>query len=182
MGDQQGGFLAGLGGVREVGGQRGGYSWLPPGGLATPPTVPVSCRTSGCLGSASARCTRKTGPWPRRWPPCAAITASVAWSSTRWHSCSGTVVTAWAWPLEVVGGTGQGLWILLPRDEFRVVFESAGSEPRLGSCPTPSLPDYVAYSFTSQSLSFLSAKQGSSWTLSCRDGGICHSIRMAPGI
>ena len=35
MGDQQGGFLAGLGGVREVGGQRGGCSWLSPEGLAT---------------------------------------------------------------------------------------------------------------------------------------------------
>ena len=35
MGDQQGGFLAGLGGVRVVGGQRGGCSWLSPEGLAT---------------------------------------------------------------------------------------------------------------------------------------------------
>ncbi|XP_040494914.1 1-aminocyclopropane-1-carboxylate synthase-like protein 1 isoform X5 [Ursus maritimus] len=48
-------------------------------------------RTSGCLGSGLARCTRKTGTWPLRWLPSAAIMASVAWSSTRWHSCSGTV-------------------------------------------------------------------------------------------
>ena len=91
-------------------------------------------------------------------------------------------MTAWAWPLEVAGGTGQGLWILLPQDEFRVVFKSAGSEPRMGSYPTLSLPDYMAYSFTSRSLSFSSAKRGSSWNLSCRDGEICHSIRMALAI
>lgn len=54
-----------------------------------------SSRTLGCLGSASARSTQKTVMWPLLWPPSAAIIALVAWSSTKWHSCSGTTVTAW---------------------------------------------------------------------------------------
>lgn len=136
MGDQQGRFLAGLG---CQGGGRAERGVEPASSVEgwPLPRVPFSCRTSGCLGSALARCTQKTGTWPLRWLPSADIMASVAWSSTRWHSCSRTVVTAWAWALENGGEVVVGQE--LTRDHGCLLHEktlgwcSRAPEPHLGS-------------------------------------------------
>jgi hypothetical protein len=94
------------GGVREMEGRQVcGTSFLH-GGLAGSYGASC-CRISGCLGCALARYTPKTSMWPLLWRPSAAITASVAWSSTRWHSCSRTMVTAGAWWLS------RGGWIVI---------------------------------------------------------------------
>lgn len=86
-----------------------------------PARVSFSCRTSGCPASALARCTRKIGTWPLQWLPSAATMASVVWSSTRWHSCSRTAVTAWTWPPEKGGRVVVGLG--LARDHGCFVHE-----------------------------------------------------------